>query len=111
MATVLIQAGAACGAIGAFLSGRPYTDNDPADAQYTTMSAAAGAFADAVITANAALAVPMADADNASIATLLAQCAAGVLQGRQIQSAVAADYADAAAATVAAAKAGIAALT
>jgi len=107
MTTALIKAGAASGAMGAFLSGRPYTDGSPTATEYATAAAAADAFSDQCLTANAALSVPMADADNASLATLLAQCAAGILEGRQIQSAVATDYATEAAATVAAAKAAV----
>lgn len=102
MATILIQNGAFSGALGAILAGRPVTSTTGAD--YATAIAAANAFATRFLTANAALGAPMADADNAQIGQLIESICYGVLEGRNFTSSTAADYADEAAAAVAACK-------
>lgn len=102
MATILIQNGFFTGALGAILSGRAATSSTGTD--YASPVAAALAFAGACITANAALSVPMADADNAQIGQLCEQVAAAILNGRACTSSTAADYATVAAAAVACAK-------
>lgn len=108
MATTLIHNGAFSGALGAMLDGRAFTSADPAD--YATVTAAAAAFATEFLTANAALAVPMTDVDNAEIGQLCAHAARGALAGRISGSATAADYAAIASSAVAAAKEGVASL-
>ncbi|MGH9966570.1 MAG: hypothetical protein ACREBG_01885 [Pyrinomonadaceae bacterium] len=108
MATTLIQNGAFNGALGAILSGRPDTSGTPAD--YAGQVNAADAFATQFLTANAALAVPMADADNAQIGELCESAARAVLSDRFATSTVATDYATPAAASAAAAKQGAAKL-
>jgi hypothetical protein len=102
MATVLIQNGAFSGALGAILAGRPVTSSTGAD--YAGAIAAANAFASRFITANAALGAPMADADNAQIGQMIESVCYGVLEGRNYTSSTAADYAEEAAAAVAACK-------
>jgi hypothetical protein len=104
MATVLIENGAISGALAAILAGRAYTATLPAD--YATYVNAAKAFATQFLTANAALAAPMADADNAQIGFICYGAAYGVLAGRDFSSATAASYAAQAAAAAAAAKQG-----
>jgi len=90
MATVLIRNGALCGAIGAFTSGR--LQQDPLPADYATIVNAADAFATSFLTSNAALAVPMADADNAQIGQLCEAAAYACLEGRAFTSTTATDY-------------------
>lgn len=108
MATTLIRNGAFNGALGAIMSGRASSDPTPAD--YATMANAADAFATQFLTANAALAVPMADADNAQIGQLCQEASRAILEGRACTSATATDYAGPAAGAAALAKQGVAKL-
>lgn len=108
MATTLISNGAFAGAYGAILAGRPITSATLAD--YDSKIAAADAFRDQFLTANAALGAPMADADNAEIGQLIESVCYAVLEGRPYTSATAASYAEEAAAAVAASKQAVAAL-
>ncbi len=108
MATTLIRNGAFNGALSAMSSGRLTQDGTPGD--YATVANAANAFATQFLTANAALAVPMADADNAQIGQLCEAAARAVLDGRACTSATAADYAGPAAGAAALAKQGVAKL-
>lgn len=105
MATTLIKNGATSGAMGAILAGRLQTSSDPAT--FADEANAAAAFATQFLTANAALAVPMADADNAQIGQLIAHVCFGILEGRNFTSAVATDYTSVAAACAAASKAAV----
>jgi len=102
MATVLLQNAAFSGSLAAFTSGRLQNDPDPTD--YASTVAAANAFATQFLTANAALAVPMTDADNASIGALVETICFGVLEGRAYSSTTAAFYAVTASAAAALAK-------
>lgn len=110
MATKLIQNGAFAGAMQALTShrGSP-TSFTPGD--YATLALIARAISDEVVTKNALLTVPMADADNTEIAFLLQGVAAGVLADKDaLTSQVAADYADTAEQICAAAKQAVAQL-
>lgn len=108
MATTLIRNGAFAGALGAIMSGRADSHSAPTD--YATVVNAADAFASRFLTANAALSVPMADADNAQIGSVCQAAAAAIMDGRASLSAVAADYSQAASAAVALAKQSVAKL-
>jgi hypothetical protein len=108
MATKLISNGAFSGAYGAILAGRAITSTTLAD--YDATIAAADAFRDQFLTANAALTVPMTDADNTEIGQLIEGVCFAVLEGRPYSSATAASYAEEAAAAAAAAKQAVAAL-
>lgn len=107
MATTLIKNGATAGALAGLLAGRAATATDPAAAEPVLDANAAAAFATQFLTANAALSVPMADADNANIFLVTYAAAYGVLAGRAIRSATATDYAAQASAAAAAAKAAV----
>lgn len=107
MATTLIKNGATSGALAGMLAGRAAVATDPAAAEPVLDANAAAAFATQFLTANAALSVPMADADNANIFLLTFGAAYGVTAGRAFRSATAADYAVPAAAAAAAAKAAV----
>jgi len=111
MATALIKNGAIAGALAAIAQGRPYQNSVATVAPATTLAAAALAFATQFLTANAALAVPMADADNADIFLVTFAASFAELSGRAFSSATAADYAVVAAAAAANAKASVANLT
>jgi hypothetical protein len=108
MATTLIQNGAFCGAVAAIEEGRALTNASPL--AYAAAINAADAFAAQFLTANAALAAPMADADNAQIGQLCQAACAAVLSGRFFTSTTATDYATQAAAAAALAKQGVAKL-
>ncbi len=106
MATTLIYNGAVGGALAAFLTERNLAGvSNPAAAEPVLDANAAAAFADQFLTANAALSVPMADADNANIFLVTYAAAFGALSGRPARSATATDYAAAATGAAAFAKA------
>jgi hypothetical protein len=107
MATTLIKNGATAGALAGILAGRPATATDPAGTEPVLDANAAAAFATQFLTANAALTVPMADADNANIFLVTYAASYGVLAGRAFRSATATDYSVQAAAAAAAAKAAV----
>lgn len=90
MATVLIRNGILAGASGGMQSGRQLGSFTPAD--YATIVNAADAIAAECVTRNAALAVPMADADNAQIGQMCQAVAIGVCSGFSAVSATATDY-------------------
>lgn len=109
MATVLIHAGVASGAMNAILSGRYVTDDAAAD--YSAEATKALALADAV--AAQAASVSLADADLATpnMEILCAQVTAGVLGGRDLSQLAAGSAMNSVALSIAAAvKAGIAAI-
>lgn len=108
MATTLIRNGAFSGALAAIMDGRLDTNATPA--HFAGAVNAADAFASEFIVANAALAVPMADADNAQIGQLCAHAAYAILAGRSASSTTAADYLAAASGAAALAKQGAAKL-
>ncbi len=108
MATKLIQNGATSGALAGLLATRSASSAAPTD--YATLANIANAIGDAVVTANAALGAPMADADNAEIGYLVLGAAQGAVMARSAVSIVAADYVDLAEVIVAAAKQTVAAL-
>jgi hypothetical protein len=108
MATTLIRNGAFSGALGALTEGRAYTSAAPSD--YAANVNAADAFASEFLTQNAALTVPMADADNAEIGQLCESAAYAQMAGRATGSTTATDYATVAGAAVALAKEGVAKL-
>ena len=112
MATSLIQNGAICGALAAIMKDRSpnILSASGTPATYATLALSAKAIGTAVVTANAALVTPMADADNASIATLLAAATDAIISGRSDISTTASDYAAEAALIVAMAKQTIAKL-
>jgi hypothetical protein len=110
MTTTAVFDGALAGAMMAFTSGRAYTNSDPAVAPATTFANAANAFALQFLTANTALTTPMADATtNAALVCMAA--AYGELAGRVQVSTTSTDYATAATAAVANAKATLLKLT
>lgn len=114
MATKLIRNGAFAGALNAIMDGRAINASSPPDggtpATYATAVNAADAFASQFLTANAALSVPMADADNSEIGQVCEAAAMAALDGRSCTSATAADYAGVATAAVALAKQSVAKL-
>lgn len=92
MATVLIQDGAFSGAMAALAAARSNKSSfTPTD--YSKIASEALAIAQEVVTQNAALTVPMADADNAQIGGLIQAVTFAQLGGRSAHSIVAADYA------------------
>jgi hypothetical protein len=113
MATILIKNGAVAGALAGMLSNRNVAalSADPANAENALDANAAAAFAAQFLTANAALAAPMADADNANIFLLTYAAAYAAIAGRGIRSATATDYAAAATGAVAVCKASVAKLS
>lgn len=111
MATALIKNGAIAGALAALTQGRAYQNSVATVAPATTIAAAALAFGAQFLTANAALAVPMADADNADIFLVTFAASFGELSGRAYVSATATDYLVAAQAAAANAKANVVNLT
>lgn len=110
MATTLIKNGAIAGALAGILAERGASASDPAAAEPALDANVAAAFGAQFLTANAALSVPMADADNANIFLLTFAAAFGVLSGRAARSTTATDYAVQAAAAAASAKATVAKL-
>lgn len=110
MTTALISSGAVIGATAAQIASRSPASILPAD--YANIANVSAAIAAAVLTANTALSAPMADANNASMAALLANITFGMFYGRgDIVSQVATDYAAEAGVIVAAAKESVAKLT
>lgn len=110
MATTLIRNGAVSGALAGILSDRAITGSDPAGTEQVLDANVADAFATQFLTANAALSVPMADADNANIFLVTYAAAYAAMSGRGARSTTATDYAAQAAAAAAAAKAAVAKL-
>jgi hypothetical protein len=102
MAVVLIGNGAVAGAYDAALAGRSEHSSSPAD--YATLANVAAAFKTQFLAANAALSVPMADADNADIFLACYAAVKATMIGRTMRSTTAADYATEAAIAAAAAK-------
>lgn len=100
MATVLIHAGAACGAMGAILDGRFQTSGVVSN--YDSAAAAAIAIADEVVTQAAS--VSLVDADSAYMEGIVASVTRGMLTGRPETSDTAADYEDIALSIAAASK-------
>jgi hypothetical protein len=107
MTTTLIRNGAVSGALAGILSDRAITGTNPAGTEQVLDANVADAFATQFLTANAALSVPMADADNADIAFITFAASFGALSGRGARSTTATDYAAQAAAAAAAAKAAV----
>lgn len=110
MATTLIQNGATTGAMAALMAGSG-SPNSFTPGDYATKASIAGAIAAEVLTENALLTVPMADADNAQIGQLLQSVTQGVLLARgNLNSTTAADYLGVAKVICAAAKQAVAQL-
>lgn len=107
MATTLIRNGALAGALAGILADRQISGSNPAGTEQVLDANVADAFATQFLTANAALSVPMADADNDNIYLLTFAAAYGALSGRSARSTTATDYATQAAAAAAAAKAAV----
>jgi hypothetical protein len=110
MATDLIKNGAIAGALAGILAERGASATDPAAVEPALDANVAAAFGAQFLTANAALTVPMADANNANIFLLTFAASFGVLSGRCPRSTTATDYATQASAAAAAAKATVAKL-
>lgn len=114
MATKLIRNGAFSGALNAIMNGRSISATSPTaggtPATWATPVNAADAFATAFLTANAALSVPMADADNTEIGQVCEAAACAALEGRNYTSATATDYTQFAQAACALAKQSVAKL-
>jgi hypothetical protein len=89
MATTLIRNGCLAGALEGLLAGRVGQSFTPTD--YTVQANAADAIAAECVTRNAALGVPMADADNANIFLVCYAAARAAVTGLS-QSATATDY-------------------
>lgn len=90
MATTLIRNGCLGGALAGIMAGRVGQSFTPAD--YATAVNAADAIAGECVTRNAALSVPMADADNANIFLVCFGAAFAATFQQVSQSATAADY-------------------
>lgn len=105
MAVRLIRNGFLGGIVAGIQGARNVGSQNPADALYTNLAAVADAIATECMTKNAALTVPMADADNAEIGYLCLGAAAAATQQFFTNSATATDYAILAGQIVAAAKA------
>lgn len=90
MATKLIQNGCYAGALAGIQAGRQQNSFTPGD--YATIALIARAIANECITRNAALGVPMADADNTEIAFLCMASAYSVCFGWFNNDQTAADY-------------------
>ena len=108
MATTLIRNGFFAGALSGLLSGRRILSATPSD--FAGAVNQADAVAAQCLTANAALGVPMADADNASIAFVCQATARAYMENCEIASTTATDYLQPAQAMVAAAKQSVAKL-
>jgi hypothetical protein len=102
MATTLIRNGCLSGAVAGIMSQRVNQSFTPAD--YANIANVADAIAAECITRNAALTVPMADADNALIGQLCQGAAIAVCAGVPAVSTTATDYVAIANQIVAAAK-------
>lgn len=94
MATTVLSNSCIAGAMGGLLAGRfnPGSAGIPTATDYAAIANAAAAIGAEFITENAALAVPMADADNANIGTLVASVAQSCIAGGGYVSVTAADY-------------------
>lgn len=90
MATTVISNSCIAGAMGGLLAGRFVGSITPTD--YAAVANAAAAIGAEFITENALLTVPMADADNAQIGTLVAAVAKAAIEGAGYTSVTAADY-------------------
>lgn len=90
MATTVISNSCISGAMGGLLKGRFVGSLTPTD--YAAVANAAAAIGAEFITENALLSVPMADADNAQIGTLVAQVAQSCIADAGYTSITAADY-------------------
>ena len=102
MAVVLVGNGAVAGALAGLMNKRFSTATTAAG--YAALVNAAAAFKTQFLAANAALAVPMADADNANIFLVCFAAAQSVLNDTGAVSTTATDYAAAANQAAAAAK-------
>lgn len=107
MATTAIGNVALSGAIAGLLESKAYASADPAG--YATIVSQAGAFKTAFLAANAALADPLADGDDASMYYAIAAICAAALADRGTVSVAAADYAKVAASAAAASRAAVSA--
>jgi len=111
MATTLISNGAVAGALAALMAGRSETSNAiTPTGEASNMALIADAVRDQFLTANAALTVPMADADNANIFMITFAAVFGQLSGRAPRSTTATDYSGAMAVAASFAKAAAAQL-
>lgn len=90
MATTVISNSCIAGAMGGLLSGRFVGSIDPT--AYGAVANAAAAIAAELLTENALLSVPMTDADNAQIGTLVAAVAQGCIVNGGYTSVTATDY-------------------
>lgn len=90
MATVVISNSCIAGAMGGLLAGRFLGSITPTD--YAAVANGAAAIGAEFLTENAALGVPMADADNANIGTLVSAVAFAALYNQGATSVTAADY-------------------
>lgn len=111
MAVVLIHDGFLSGALAGMLATRAINLPSQTAAGNATYVTAAAAFATQAQVANAALGVPMADADHAAIATMCFAAGYAAMAGSPLISATAGDYAALATEAVAAAKQGEASMT
>ncbi len=110
MATTVISNSCIAGAMGGLLAGRFTGSIDPTNAAYVAAANAAAAIGAEFITENALLTVPMTDADNANIGTLVAAVAKACIEGGGYTSVTAADYLAIAKQIAAASKAAVAKL-
>ena len=90
MATALIRNNALAGAMGGLMAGRSIGSFTLTD--YALIANVADAIAGEVVTRNAALAAPMADADAPSPLTLITQAAYAAVAGKSPSSVTATDY-------------------
>ena len=108
MATTVIANSIVAGAMGGLSDGRFSGSALPAD--YASIANAAAAIAAECLVTNAALAAPMADADNAQIGILVSQIAYGLCANSGSVSVTATDYLALARQIVAASKQAVAKL-
>lgn len=90
MATLLIHNNALAGAMAGLMAGRNIASFTLTD--YATIANVADAIATEVVTRNAALAAPMADADAPSPLILILTAAYAAVAGKSPSSVTAADY-------------------
>lgn len=102
MATALIRNNALAGAMAGLMAGRSIGSFTLAD--YAAIANIADAIAGEVVTRNAALAVPLADADAPSPLTLVTMSAYAAVAGKSPSSVTATDYLTIANQIIAAAK-------
>jgi hypothetical protein len=105
MATLLVQNGAIAGAAAAIMAGRAESQSDPGGAEPVLVANVAAAFGAQFLTANAALSAPIADDNNGQVFMACYAASYGVLAGRSPRSVTPTDYAVAASAAAAFAKA------